>query len=119
MTEMIDDTEHYAYAIRPRELLAGPFRIPTGWELGRRLAALRARFGVTVPELALAVNLRHCQIEELEEYGIASMETLLTLVEGLCPDDRLMAAFTVPGFADRAELLARGARHGSGPRLVP
>jgi transcriptional regulator with XRE-family HTH domain len=77
-------------------------------ELGRRLRRLRYRFSLSVAELACIVGLRHHQIEELEEEGVASAHVLFELLAALSATDRLAVAFVDElSFATRSELLAR------------
>lgn len=113
---MMDDLEWTAFGHRPRDDHGGPFRVPDARVLGQRLAALRFRYGLSVADVADAAGLRHHQIEEFEEYGAVSAETLLWLIEVLCRDDGLADAFRTPSFRDRDDFRRRW--HG-GSNVVP
>jgi hypothetical protein len=112
----MDDLEYMAFGPRPRDGHPGPFHVPDARTLGRRLAAMRACFGLSVADVADAAGLRHHLIEEFEEYGAVSGETLLWLIEVLCRDDRLGVAFQQLSFRDRSELVTR---RGAGSNVVP
>ena len=103
----MDDLEHRAFGLRPRDVRGGPSRIPGARTLGRRLAELRACHGLTVADLADAAGLRHHVVEEFEEYGAISGENLLWLLEVVCAEDSLPEAFRHDRFRGRAEFLER------------
>ncbi len=100
-----DDFDFHAYAIRPRDGRPDQWKLPDARTLGRRLAVLRWRFGISVEELADTVGLRRHQVEEFEQYGVASAETLLWLIQILCRSDGVADAFMEPCFSSREEFL--------------
>jgi len=104
----MDDIEYTAFGHRPRDGFDPPYRLPDARTLGRRLAALRTRYDLSVEDVADAAGLRHSVIEEFEQYGAVSGETLMWLIEVMCPGDDLGTAFCQPSFRDRADLLSRG-----------
>lgn len=103
----MDDLEYHAFALRPRDAEPGPFRVPDARTLGQRLAGMRLYYNLSVADVADAAGLRHSIIEEFEEYGAVSGESLLWLIEVLCQDDCLADAFIFPSFIDRDDLLSR------------
>jgi hypothetical protein len=103
-----DDLEHGAFGHRPRDAREPPFRLPDARTLGRRLAVMRSRYKLSVADVADAAGLRHHLIEEFEEYGAVSGETLIWLIEVLCSGDHVGDAFVRPNFRDRDDLLSRG-----------
>lgn len=106
----MDDIEYSAFSHRPRDAHPGPFAFPDARTLGRRLAGMRTVYNLTVADVADAAGLRHSIIQEFEEYGAVSGESLLWLMEVLCQSDRVGEAFLYPSFLDREDLATRASR---------
>lgn len=104
----MDDIEYTAFGRRPRDASPGAHRFPDARTLGRRLFLLRARFGLSVADVADAAGIRHSIVHEFEEFGAVSAESLLWLMEVVSGGESIVDAFVFPNFGDRAEFVTRG-----------
>jgi transcriptional regulator with XRE-family HTH domain len=72
--------------------------VPSGLELGQRLAKLRQEQGLTEEEVAQRAAVTTREVKTFETQGDATASTLISLIGSMSSDLSLSRAFLVPRF---------------------
>lgn len=84
--------------------------VPTARALGERHRRLREALEISIDEVAKRCDLSSEAIEDFERSGLATAETLLTLINAMSADHNLHHAFRTPKFDHIDQLVAWGRR---------